>query len=326
MSEMRARVWQVVAWLAVAVAFPAEAAERGWRLVEAAPTAPGWRLVSPDGGRGPAARTVPLAAQAEPRPSLPVEGPVPEDLTPPRRIQYAAPLIGGGVPSGYVAGWGEYYLALSAGTPGKQRDGVPDGSINFGFGLGDPYRTLGMQLDVGIGSVKNLGANGGIGGSIGRVLVNEPTLQVAVAGGVMDLWSYTTNETGFFTFPNGYGAITVATPLRRNDPHFSQVLQVSAGVGGNNFTSLDENFQGPTVGAFASVGVEVTPRLGVSMGWSGRGTNAGVSVVPFASLPLTVNLIGADLFNASPFGTVGVLTVAWGDSFRTGYFAGMATP
>ncbi|MFN7819294.1 MAG: hypothetical protein ACK5Q7_06845 [Cyanobacteriota bacterium] len=322
---MRARAWQVVAWLAVAVAFPAEAAERGWRLVEAAPTAPGWRLVSPDGGRGPAARTVPLAAQAEPRPSLPVEGPVPEDLAPPRRIQYAAPLIGGGVPSGYVAGWGEYYLALSAGTPGKQRDGVPDGSINFGFGLGDPYRTLGVQLDVGIGSVKNLGANGGIGGSIGRVLVNEPTLQVAVAGGVMDLWSYTTGESGY-TFPNGYGAITVATPLRRNDPHFSQVLQVSAGVGGNNFTSLDENFQGPTVGAFASVGVEVTPRLGVSMGWSGRGTNAGVSVVPFASLPITVNLIGADLFNASPFGTVGVLTVAWGDSFRTGYFAGMATP
>jgi hypothetical protein len=325
MCEMRARAWQVVAWLAVAVAFPAEAAERGWRLVEAAPTAPGWRLVSPDGGRGPAARTVPLAAQAEPRPSLPVEGPVPEDLTPPRRIQYAAPLIGGGVPSGYVAGWGEYYLALSAGTPGKQRDGVPDGSINFGFGLGDPFRTLGMQLDVGIGSVKNLGANGGIGGSIGRVLVNEPTLQVAVAGGVMDLWSYTTGESGF-TFPNGYGAITVATPLRRNDPHFSQVLQVSAGVGGNNFTSLDENFQGPTVGAFASVGVELTPQLGVSMGWSGRGTNAGVSYVPFASLPLTVNLIGADLFNASPYGTVGVLTVAWGDSFRTGYFAGMATP
>jgi hypothetical protein len=323
---MRARAWQVVAWLAVSVAFPAEAAERRWRLVEAAPTAPGWRLVSPDGGRGTAARTVPLAAQAEPRPSLPVEETLPEDLTPPRRIQYAAPLIGGGVPSGYVAGWGEYYLALSAGTPGKQREGVPDGSINFGFGLGDPFRTLGMQLDVGIGSVKNLGANGGIGGSIGRVLVNEPTLQVAVAGGVMDLWSYTTNETGFFTFPNGYGAITVATPLRRNDPHFSQVLQVSAGVGGNNFTSLDENFQGPTVGAFASMGVELTPQLGVSMGWSGRGTNAGVSYVPFASLPLTVNLIGADLFNASPFGTVGVLTVAWGDSFRTGYFAGMATP
>jgi len=70
----------------------------------------------------------------------------------------------------------------------------------------------------------------------------------------------------------------------------------------------------------------VTPRLGVSVGWSGRGTNAGLSYVPFAMLPITVNLLGADLFNASPYGTVGVLTVAWGDSFRTGYFAGLATP
>lgn len=325
MCEWSHRVLCTAAGLAVVLALPVQAADRRWRLVEAPAISPGWRVVSPDRGTPPAARTVPLAAQSEPWPSAPVEEPVAEDLTPPRRTQFVAPLIGGGVPSGYVAGWGEYYLAFSAGTPGNQRDGVPDGSINFGFGLGDPYRTVGLQLDVGIGSVKNFAANAGIGGSIGRVLVNEPTLQVAVAGGVMDLWSYTSGESGF-TFPNGYGAITVATPLRRNDPHFAQVLQVSAGVGGNNFTSLDENFQGPTVGAFASVGVEVTPRLGVSVGWSGRGTNAGLSYVPFATLPITVNLLGADLFNASPYGTVGVLTVAWGDSFRTGYFAGLATP
>jgi hypothetical protein len=322
---MRSLAVLVLASLSVGLVQPLRAAERAWRVVEAASTSPGWRVVTPGEGARPTARTIPLAQEAEPWPSAPVEEPVAEDLTPPRRTQFVAPLIGGGVPSGYVAGWGDYYLAFSAGTPGNLRDGVPDGSINFGFGLGDPYRTVGLQLDVGIGSVKNFAANAGIGGSIGRVLVNEPTLQVAVAGGVMDLWSYTSGESGF-TFPNGYGAITVATPLRRNDPHFAQVLQVSAGVGGNNFAPLDENFQGPTVGAFASVGVEVTPRLGVSVGWSGRGTNAGLSYVPFASLPVTVNLLGADLFNASPYGTVGVLTVAWGDSFRTGYFAGLATP
>lgn len=323
---MRSLAVLVLASLSLGLAQPLLAAERGWRVVETASTSPGWRVVSPAERGLPAVRAIPRSDQVEPWPSAPPEGPVAEDLTPPPRSQLVAPLISGGVPSGYVAGWGDYYLAFSAGTPGKQRGGVPDGSINFGIGLGDPLRTVGMQLDVGIGSVKNLGANGGIGGSIGRILVNNPSLQVAVAGGVMDLWSYTTNEFGFFTYPNGYGAISVATPLRRNDPSFSQVLQVSAGVGGNNFTSLDENFQGPTVGAFAAVGLELTPRLGVSVGWSGRGTNAGLSYVPFGSLPITVNLMAADVFNASPYGTVGVLTVAWGDSFRTGYFSGLATP
>ncbi|MFM7266473.1 MAG: hypothetical protein ACKOZW_12965 [Cyanobium sp.] len=230
-----------------------------------------------------------------------------------------SPSLGGGLPTGYVGGWGDYYIAGSVGTPGRTRGGTVDGSVNLGFSLGDPERLVGFDVNWGIGSIQNFNSNGSVAVAAGRILVNRPDLQVSVAGGLLDAYVY-----GFEPGQpqlNGYGAVTVAIPLRRGDPEFPQRLQVSVGGGGNSFSAIDGNFQTKGNGFFAAAGMDVLPNLGVSIGQSSRSTNLNLSWIPLRRLPVFVNLVAADLLDVTPFGTVGVLSVGWGDSLRRGFFS-----
>jgi hypothetical protein len=226
------------------------------------------------------------------------------------------PSLSGGVPTGFVGGWGDYFLSGSAGTPGNLRGGSPDGSLSLGFGLGDPERLLGAEIFWGIGSIKQLNSNGAFGGAVGRLLVNRPDLQVSVAGGVIEAFPY-----GFEPNPqptNGYGALTVALPIRPSDPTFPQLVQFSVGGGGNSFAAIDSTFQTTENGVFGAAGVELTPNVGLSLGVSSRSTNVNFSWIPLRTLPVFVNILAADVFGTTPWGTIGVLSVGWGDSLKTG--------
>ena len=228
-------------------------------------------------------------------------------------MRIAAPYLGGGVPSAYTLTNGDFFIAGTAGTQGKLRDNV-DGSFNLGFGLGNPYNLVSLEVDVNFGSTKNFATNGGLDASISRVLVTQPRFELAVGGGYLSFFSYGTE--GVDT-PNGYGVVTMSTVLNYGNEDFPQILQFSAGVGGNTFSYLDPvTFTGPDIGVFGSVGVELTPQFGVSVGWSGRGGNASVSYIPFPrELPLSINLMASDIANTSPYGTVALLTIAWGGNF-----------
>ena len=299
------------------------------------PSAPrgSWRgVIVPDSG--PRSRLVPVApATSE---ELPAERPTARTAaqgTPVQRIPadaqvvaavrtfpyLLAPSLGGALPTGYVGGWGDYYVAGSAASAGNREDGNVDGSLNLGFSLGDPERLLGVDLNWGIGSIRNFNANGSVAVAAGRILVNRPDLQVAVAGGLLDAYSYG-NEAGKPQV-NGYGAVTVSVPLRPGDSQFPQRLQLSVGGGGNSFAAVNANFQSTETGFFAAAGVDLLPNLGLSLGQSSRSTNVNLSWIPLRSLPVFVNLVDADVFDATPFGTVGVLSVGWGDSLRRGFFS-----
>lgn len=264
------------------------------------------------------------------RPPIPALPPLPkgEDLQPngyprygvPVQAMFPPPYIGGAVPSGYIAGWGSYYVGVSGGTPDRLReDGQPDGSFNAGFGLGDFFKTLAVQLDWGVGSVKNLGANGGFSVSAGRLLLDQPRLQLAASGGVLSIYTYG-NE------PNrepasGFGVLTLATPLRPQQWDFQQVLQFSLGYGGWQFAYLDPvTYEGDTTGFFTALGVQISRNTGLSASWSARGTNVNLSYTPFRDLPIYLNLAGLDVFDASPWGPRAVLSLTWGDDFRTALF------
>ena len=230
-------------------------------------------------------------------------------------LRIAAPYIGGGLPGAYNASGWDYYVAGSAGTPGKLRDGQPDGSLNVGFGIGNPYSLASVAVGWNIGSIKNLNFNGGFDVSASRVLITQPNLEVAIGGGWLSFYSYGNEGVDV---PNGYGVATVSIALQPNNPRFPQLLQISGGIGGNSFSTLDPvTYTGPSIGYYATAGLEVTEWLGLSAGWSGRGINAGLSVVPFPrSLPISLTLTAADVGNQSPYGTVGILTLAWGGNLK----------
>ena len=212
--------------------------------------------------------------------------------------------------------WGDYFISGSAAMADNLRD-APDSSINMGFAIGDPVTAIGVEVYWGISSTKNFNGNGGLGVTAGRVLVNRYNLQVAVAGGVLNAYSYGIEPGRNPT--TGYGAVTVAVPLRPRDPSFQQVLQFSAGGGGEDFAEVGNDFQTGSSGFFAAAGLEVLPNLGLSVGVSSRSTNVNVSYIPSRNLSIFVYLAGVDVFNDAPWGAEGLLSVGWSDNWRTGF-------
>lgn len=284
-----------------------------------------WRLVN-QGGGAPRSQLIPAALPPSTGPVITGQSilpPEPDQALPADAQVAAAPIplpylirpsLGGGVPTGFVGGWGDYFLSASAGTPGNLREGSPDASFNVGFGIGDPEKLLGVELYAGIGSFKTFNANGSFGASVGRLLVNNPDLQLAVAGGVIDAFSYGTEANPQPI--NGYGAITAAMPLFKGSP---RILQFTLGGGGSSFAAIDTSYELTSGGMFGSLGIEVLENLGFSVGVSGRSTNVVLSWIPLRSLPIFVNLMAADVAATTPWGTVGVLTMGWGDNLKSGF-------
>jgi hypothetical protein len=297
-----------------ATIIPTDPAPLRWRAVDQGGEAPRSQLIPATAPAlaGPGATEPSSGDLADEGAALPADAQV--AAAPIRPAYLIRPSLGGGLPTGYVGGWGDYFFSASAGTPGNLRGGSADASFNFGFGIGDPQKFLGAELYAGVGSFKNLNANGAFGASVGRLLVNSPDLQVGVAGGVIDAYSYGTE--GNPQPLNGYGAITAAVPLYKGSP---RILQFTLGGGGSSFAAIDTSYQLTEAGMFGALGIEILENLGFSVGVSGRSTNVVLSWIPLRTLPIFVNLMAADVAATTPWGTVGVLTVGWGDNLQSGF-------
>lgn len=300
-------------------------APRRWRAVGQGGDAPRTTLIpatappaaAPDAGSFPRLIPAQTAVQgtrpAGGEPSLPADAQVAAASIRPAYL--IRPSLGGGVPTGFVGGWGDYFLSASAGTSGNLRPDA-DASFNMGFALGDPERLVGVDVYLGIGSFKDFNANGSFGASVGRLLVNNPNLQLGVAGGVIDAYSYGTEPNPQPL--NGYGAISAVLPLRRGTST-QRLVQFTVGGGGSSFGAIDASYELSSSGLFAAAGVELLENLGFSIGVSGRSTNVVLSWVPLRTMPIFVNLMAADVFETTPWGTIGVLTMGWGDSLKNGF-------
>lgn len=265
---------------------------------------------------------VPLPGRsAEPPPSKSASVAAPLDVEQLRRellippvvvaASYSAPSLSPGVPSAFIAGWGDYFVGVSGATEGRLRDNV-DGSLNFGVGLGDAAKAVALELGLNIASINNFGANGTFDAKLARLLVNRSSFRLGASVGVVNIAEWGDDPKAD---ANPYGVLTAAWPLQPNNSSFKQTLQISAGAGGETFGFQDED-----AGGFASVGVELLPNLGVSAGWSGRGANAGISLVPFKRTPLTISVVAADVFDQTANGPIGVISISWGSNFRTAQF------
>lgn len=234
-----------------------------------------------------------------------------------RRKPWPAPSLSPGVPSSFIANWGDVFIGASAATAGKQRGGTADGSWSAGFGIGDAAKAVAVELSGGCGSVNNFCANGSFDVKVSRLLINESTSRLALSAAWQNFAQWGNEGRQDNTF---YGGLTYAMPLDPGNKAFERTLQINAGVGNSRYAPYTATDSESQIGAFASIGVELAPNVGISAGWSGRGANAQFSITPFREVPISVNLLGADLFNQTPAGTVGVLSISWGANFRTARF------
>jgi hypothetical protein len=278
-----------------------------------------WGLIEKP--RTPATPARDLAAERNPASDRRAAPAMSDTLTPIEplvRVERAwpSPSLNPGVPSAFIANWGDVYIGATAATAGRQRPDA-DGSWVAGFGLGDATRAVALEINGGCGSIKRFCSNGGFGARIGRVLINQPDGVLALAGGWQNFaqWGSEGRQDNIYS-----ATLSYAMPLRGPESSFRQTLQINAGVGNSSFAADTDSNSESKVGGFASIGVELSPSVGVSAGWSGRGANAQLSYAPFQNTPLTLNLLGADLFDQTAAGAVAIFNVSWGANFRTPTF------
>ena len=202
-----------------------------------------------------------------------------------------APGLSFGAPSAYGAGGGSVFIGVSYGADGQ--DGlftfynndnkkVADGSMNFGFGIGDPNQ-LGVEVSVGIISMtcqdgeSCFGADGTMGVKLHKKLEGQFVDGIGIGYSDLVRWGEASD------FASIYGVASKDFKINNKDG------LLSLGIGTGSFRSksdMDSNKNNPNL--FGGVGVKLSPRLSIASSWNGSTLGAGFGISPFY-FPLSVS-------------------------------------
>jgi hypothetical protein len=223
------------------------------------------------------------------------------------------------MPSAFVAEWGNYFVSSSiyGYEDGNNNNALTtDGSVNVGLGIGNARRLVAIEMDFNLESLADQRNGGSLDVRLGRELYTDNNFTMHLGAGWLGVASY-----GNWPKPGGspYGVLTGAWALRKDDPSFRQTLQINLGGGSGRFQRIDA-VNLVSDGLLASAGIELTPNLGLSAGWVGKGINASLSYVPLREVPIYIALSGANLANNDGRGRAVALSLSWGGSFRTASF------
>ena len=197
-------------------------------------------------------------------------------------------------PAGLVPGSGVVFAGIS----GTSNSDDTDGGLGFGFGYGNPYESVGGAASLTIGSIdpRDGGSfnRGGLNLSLGHVF-SEYGLGAAVGVTNIDLWHADHDQK---LDPSFYGAVTKLLP---ND---IAPLTLTVGLGNNIYADVDEDGdKKDKVYPFVSLAAYVLPQMSLIADFTSGITSAGVSVVPFPSIPVSMTMGAYDISNETIQGT-----------------------
>jgi len=224
-------------------------------------------------------------------------------------------------PSAFTSQWGDYFLSSSVFSYDDydSSDVITDGGFNVGVGFGDARKYISFEVDYNLESLRGLSNGGSFDIRVSRVLIADPNLYLAVGGGWLSGISYGQIRDKEDT---AYVALSAAVPLYPDRDSFRQVFQLNLGAANGRLKGIFLNPDDFDNGLFLSAGIELSPSVGTSMGWSSRGFNAGISVIPFPNQPISLTLSAINLTNVDKAGRAAAFTVTWGDNFKTPRFNG----
>jgi len=192
-----------------------------------------------------------------------------------------------GAPSGLVPGWGVIYGALS----GTAAEGDVDGGGGFGMGWGDPYKTVGGSLGIGLGSINIFDTDDGISRGTGNANIGRlfKKAKLGLSAGVsgIDLWhddSVNKSEESYYF---------AASKIMPND--IAPVI-ATIGVGSDSYADISETNKDGKWKEFASIGVYPHPQVSFIADYTGGITTTGISLVPMPRYPITIGLAARDIF------------------------------
>ena len=197
-------------------------------------------------------------------------------------------------PAGLVPGAGVVFAGIS----GTSNSDDTDGGLGFGFGYGNPYESVGGAASLTIGSIdpRDGGSfnRGGLNLSLGHVF-SEYGLGAAVGVTNIDLWHADHDQK---LDPSFYGAVTKLLP---ND---IAPLTLTVGLGNNIYADVDEDGdKKDKVYPFVSLAAYVLPQMSLIADFTSGITSAGVSVIPFPSIPVSMTMGAYDISNETIQGT-----------------------
>jgi len=215
-----------------------------------------------------------------------------------------APAASISTPIGFGANFGQIFGGF--GFQSRTRfTNHADGGLALGVGLGEPQKIVGLDVTLAILSL--FGDNAG-GGSFSFKIHRSLPEGFAVALGFENAirWGETDAGSSIYGVVSKFFQFTETT----KEP-FSQ-LTLSLGVGGGRFRSEGAIEDGVnSLGVFASAGLRIVEPVSAIVEWSGQDLNAGISLIPFPKVPLTVNLAGADLTGNAGDGARFVMSIGY---------------
>jgi hypothetical protein len=200
----------------------------------------------------------------------------------------------------YIIGTG-YLGVLGMGANGQNTTRLnntawgPDGNAVLTFGLGNPEKTIGVDIRVNIyGISNNSGQQNNAGESTLDIHFSKKITDNMWAGiGGYDLLGWHASE------PNKvksiYSAIAYTLPLRSDSAFFMRKLYMTAGVGNGRFRT-DAQFslkRSMPFSVFGSIAFQIIPEGNIIAEWTGYGLYSGFSFFPFKKLPFQM-MIGYD--------------------------------
>lgn len=193
-----------------------------------------------------------------------------------------APGIAFGSPVAFGAAWGDLYAGLGGNTlPDNSADDV-DGSLALGFGLGDANKFVGLDTTIGIISLnEGFGEDGNVSLKLHTLLPNSS----AFAIGLENTGRWGSAQTTSSSVYAVYSKLWSLNAGSRKMP-----FSTSIGVGSERFVDPGSDGNTDGVGVFGSVALQLHQQFSTILDWTGRDLNAGVSVVPFRTVPVTVTL------------------------------------
>ena len=233
-----------------------------------------------------------------------------------------SPGLSFGIPSAMGSSWRDVFVSVAYTADydeglftwhNQDNNKVADGSMNFGFGFGDPNESIGGEISVGIISLlsqngeSGFGADGTAGLKFHKALPSLFNTHAAIAWTNPIKWGEATKKDTI------YGVISKEFELRPDTNNkFPSLLTLGVGTGSHRSNrTIDDNRNDPNL--FGGYGVQILPRVSIASSWNGNALNAGIGLSPF-DFPLNFSIGLSDITNNSTNGAQ--FNINTGYSFR----------
>ncbi len=240
-----------------------------------------------------------------------------EEVKEDEKKEYPSPGLSFGAPSAYGSSGGSIFVGVSYGADvdtglitfyDDEGAKVADGSMNAGFGIGDPNK-LAAEVTIGIislacqGGTSCFGADGTMGLKLHKKIDSSFVNGVALAYSDLVRWGEASD------FATIYGVASKDFKIKNKDA----LLSLGIGTGGfRSKANIDANENDPNL--FGGLGIKLNPRLSLASSWNGSTLGAGFGISPFY-FPLSVSVGITDLTEVNEQGRQYSINLGYSFSF-----------